>query len=76
MHKIVKYQPCGVAVNHSGLWSRRRQFESAQGYAAVAQLGERQTEDLEVACSSHARGTFFLIFFLLSLFFTLPPMIS
>ena len=28
--------------------------------AAIAQLGERQTEDLKVACSIHARGvTFF-----------------
>ena len=27
-------------------------------YAPIAQLGERQTEDLKVACSIHALGTF------------------
>jgi hypothetical protein len=27
-----------------------------EGQAAVAQLGERQTEDLEVPCSIHGRG--------------------
>ena len=27
--------------------------------AVVAQLGERQTEDLEVGCSSHPHGTLF-----------------
>ena len=25
--------PCSVVVNHAGLWIRRRQFESAQGYS-------------------------------------------
>ena len=27
------HQPRGVAVNHTGLWSQRRQFESARGYS-------------------------------------------
>ena len=35
--------------------------------AAIAQLGERQTEDLKVACSIHARGvTFFCARFCLA----------
>ena len=30
--KGFKNYPCSVVVNHAGLWIRRRQFESAQGY--------------------------------------------
>ena len=33
------------------------------GYAVIAQLGERQTEDLEVAGSIPAHGTLFQIVF-------------
>ena len=35
-------------------------IDAEQGYAVVAQSGERETEDLEVACSIHAHGTFIL----------------
>lgn len=29
---IIPTHPCSVAVNHAGLWIRRHQFESGQGY--------------------------------------------
>ena len=31
--------------------------------AEIAQLGERQTEDLKVACSIHALGELFVLFY-------------
>ena len=31
--------------------------------ALIAQLGERQTEDLKVLCSIHSQGTSFFIYF-------------
>ncbi|AET03688.1 hypothetical protein MTR_8g074620 [Medicago truncatula] len=34
-------------------------------YAGIAQLGERQTEDLKVACSIHAHRIFYDLFLLL-----------
>ena len=43
-------------------------------YSRIAQLGERQTEDLKVTCSIHVSGIFFafiLFFFLFSFFFFL-----
>ena len=31
--RVIFVDPCSVVVNHAGLWIRRRQFESAQGYS-------------------------------------------
>ena len=36
-------------------------FTQHDSHAAIAQLGERETEDLEVAGSSPARGTSFFL---------------
>ncbi|KAI3922953.1 hypothetical protein MKW98_007084 [Papaver atlanticum] len=44
--------------------------------AGIAQLGERQTEDLKVACSIHAHRIFFSLTLSLFLFFVHPPFIS
>ena len=46
-------------------WSRGMSFGP---FAVVVQLGERQTEDLDVAGSSPAYGTFFIKEYLVSLF--------
>ena len=35
--------------------------ESDESSAALAQLGERQTEDLKAPCSIHGGGTFFTL---------------
>ena len=39
--------------------------ENEESSAALAQLGERQTEDLKAPCSIHGGGIYFLKFFVL-----------
>jgi hypothetical protein len=38
--------------------------DSAMKIASIAQLGERQTEDLKALCSIHSRGIFSVLLFL------------
>ena len=58
---------------------RRRRFEPCCCHiffiASLAQLGERQTEDLKVVCSNHIRGIF-ISWWLLSPFFCLGVVIT
>ncbi len=49
-------------------WRRSRVRISFGPYAMVVQLGERQTEDLDVAGSSPAHGINYFLKYLLSLF--------
>ena len=41
----------------------RRNLRTSQEVAALAQLGERETEVLKVLCSIHRSSTLFLVFF-------------
>src|SRR4030065_1976718 len=46
-------QPRSVEVNHAGLWSLRRRFESSRGYFSLHALARRPRQDLREFRNGH-----------------------